>query len=335
MLHFQTAGESHGACLIGILEGMLQGLPVSEEVINLQLARRQKGYGRGGRMTLETDRAEILSGIENGLTTGSPIALRVINRDFKINELPAVKKPRPAHADLVGVLKYDRRDVRDILERSSARETAARVAVGAVCREFLKQFDVDILSHVTVLAGVHAKIKEHSFQEIKKLIENDPLSCTDHDASELMVKEIDKVREAKDTVGGVIQICVQGVAAGFSMQAFRKNLVFCLMSIPALKGIELLQGFSGEKTEGGELRVNIVMKPIPTLLAPLATVHIDSKEAAKATVERSDVTSVPAAGVVAEAMASFALAKHYLEKFGAGTLAQTLANFQQYEKKHT
>src|SRR3989344_3096649 len=208
MLRFLTSGESHGKCLVAILEGMVAGLVVDEADIDQELTRRQEGYGRGGRMTIEKDRVEILSGVRQKKTLGGPIALLVPNKDFKINELPVVKKPRPGHADLVGVMKYGQEDVRDVLERASARETTARVAVGAVCRGFLKEFDIDLVSHVVAIGGVKAETRGLSFSEIKERSKKSPMHCADEKATKRMMGLVDQARQSRDTIGGIFELIV-------------------------------------------------------------------------------------------------------------------------------
>ena len=214
MLRFLTSGESHGKCLVAILEGMVAGLTIDETDINQELARRQEGYGRGGRMTIEKDRADILSGVRQKRTLGGPIALMVPNKDFKINELPVVKKPRPGHADLVGVVKYGQEDVRDVLERASARETTARVAVGAICKLFLREFGIDLVSHVVAIGGVKANTGGMSFSEIKKRSKNSPMHCADEKATKRMMAFVDKARKSRDSIGGIFEVILEGVPVG-------------------------------------------------------------------------------------------------------------------------
>jgi chorismate synthase len=371
MLRFLTSGESHGACLVAILEGMVAGLRLDPAKMNGELARRQAGYGRGGRMQIEKDAAEILSGVRSNETIGGPIAIRIPNRDFKINELPAVKRPRPGHADLVGALKYGRGDVRDVLERASARETAARVAVGAVCRQFLAEFDVDILSHVVEIGGVRAETSDLGFDAIRARAEKSPVRCADAKASERMVRRIDETKAARDTVGGVFEVQARGVVPGigsFAQYDRRLNarLGFALLSIQAVKAVEIGLGFETARTGGSaahdEIRydakkkryerltnraggieggmsngetivVRAATKPYATLMKPLRSVHMETKAEEKATVERSDVTAVPACGVVGEAMVAFELARGYLEKFGGDSLGETRRNYEAYLKR--
>lgn len=320
MLSFLTSGESHGACLVAILDGMPAGVRVSEKDINGDLERRQKGFGRGGRMLIEKDAVEILSGLRSGVTTGAPIALRIRNYDFKIDELPRITRPRPGHADLPGALKYDRRDIRDILERSSARETAARVAVGSVCRQFLRGEGVDILSHVLSIGGIWAPFpRKKSFEKIRRDTERSPVRCHDLRASDQMIRMIQKAKLDKDTVGGIFEVRIKGVLRGIGASAdgidrLGARLAFGIMSIQAVKGIEITSGIENGVSNGGLITLMAAMKPIATLMKPLRTADIITKEAAVATVERSDVTAVPACAVVAEAMTAFELARFYTGK---------------------
>ncbi len=370
MLRFLTGGESHGKCLLAILEGMVAGLTVDEKDINFELSRRQEGYGRGGRMAIEKDRVEILSGVRSRKTIGGPIALMVPNNDFKIHELPAVKRPRPGHADLVGALKYGREDVRDVLERASARETAARVAVGSVCMLFLKEFHVDILSHVVSVGGVTADTRGLSFEEIQKESMASPMHCADKAAAKRMMARVDEARASKDTIGGIFEIIVRGAPVGLGSfvhydRRLSGRLGAALLSIQAVKGVEFGMGFKvsevlgkyvhdeifhdrtkgfhrktnnaggleGGVTNGENLVLRAATKPYATLMKPLSSVNIDSKKKEAATVERSDVTAVPACGVVGEAMVAFELANSFLEKFGGDSLQETRRNYKGYLKQ--
>ena len=370
MLRFLTSGESHGKCLVAILEGMVAGLTVREEEINAELSRRQEGYGRGGRMTIEKDAVQILSGVRSQRTIGGPIALYVPNKDFKINELPVVKRPRPGHADLVGVLKYGRKDARDILERASARETTARVAVGAVCKIFLGQFGVDLVSHVVRIGGVDADTQGLGFAAIKKAALHSPMHCADKNAEKQMMARVDEARRRKDTIGGVFEVVVTGVPVGLGSfvhydRRLSAKLAAALMSIQAVKGVEVGIGFGASKalgrdvhdeifhdkkkgfyrrtnraggleggvTNGEEIVLRAATKPYATLMSPMRSVHIDSKAKEVATVERSDVTAVPACGVVGEAMVAFELANAFLEKFGGDSLKETRRNYDGYLKQ--
>ncbi len=371
MLRFLTSGESHGRCLTAILEGMVAGLELDAEKINQDLARRQFGYGRGGRMQIEKDRVEILSGVRRGMTLGGPIALTIENKDFKIDVLPVVERPRPGHADLTGFLKYGRRDIRDILERASARETAARVAVGAICKKFLLSFGVDILSHVVEIGGVKAHPKTQSFDGLRRLAEESPVRAADLIASKKMVRKIEMTKRLRDTVGGVFEVQVRGVVPGIGSYAQydrRLNAVLAsaLMSIQAVKGVEVGLGFEvarllgsrvhdaiyfsrrkkryyrktngaggieGGISNGENIILRAATKPYSTLMKPLRSVNTRTKRSELATVERSDVTAVPACGVIGEAMVAFSLARLYLEKFGGDSLGETLRNFRGYVRQ--
>ncbi len=368
MLRYLTSGESHGRCLVAILEGMPAGLALDPERINQELRRRQQGYGRGGRMLLEQDRVEILSGVRRGKTMGSPIALQITNKDFSIDKLPVVTRPRPGHADLTGALKYDQEDVRTILERASARETVARVAVGAVCRLFLEAFDVDLLSHVVRLGGIDAKAPAiDGLAGLRKRVEGSPLRCADALAEKKMIKLIDAVKAAGDTVGGTIELLATGVPVGLGSHVHydRKldaRIAGALMSIQAIKAVEVgdgvrvsmvrgselhdeiyysaakgfhrrterAGGFEGGMTTGGPLLFRLHMKPLSTLRRPLKSVDIKTKQPFVATVERSDVSAVPAAGVIAEAVVAFELANAWVEKFGGDSLGEVARNWRGY-----
>lgn len=370
MLRFLTGGESHGKCLVTILEGMVAGLEVDLKDIDAELARRQEGYGRGGRMTIEKDRVEILSGVRFNRTIGGPITLMVPNKDFKINELPVVKRPRPGHADLVGAMKYGRGDVRDILERASARETTARVAAGAVCKVFLREFGVEVLSHVVSIGGVAYDSEGLSFEEIKKKAAASPMHCADPAMTKKMMARVDEARKTKDTIGGIFEIIARGVPVGLGSfvhydRRLSAKLAAAMLSIQAVRAVEIGMGFrvsenlgkdvhdeifhdkkkgfyrktnragglEGGVTNGENIVLRAATKPYATLMSPLQSVHIDSKEKDVATVERSDVTAVPACGVVGEAMVAFELAQAFLEKFGGDSLRETKRNFEGYLKQ--
>ena len=367
MLRFLTGGESHGKCLVAILEGMVAGLRVPAEEIDRELARRQEGYGRGGRMTIEKDRVEILSGVRAERTIGGPVTLLVANKDFKINELPVVKRPRPGHADLVGAMKYGREDVRDILERASARETTSRVDVGAVCKLFLKEFGVEILSHVVAIGGVKADTSGLTFERIKEESRRSPLHCADKAATKKMMARVDEARVSRDTIGGVFEVIAKGVPVGLGSfvhydRRLSAKLCAALLSIQAVKGAELGLGFrtaeklgrqvhdeifygkkkgfyrktnnagglEGGVTNGEPIVLRAATKPYSTLMSPLRSVHIATKKKETATIERSDVTAVPACGVVGEAMVAFELANSFLEKFGGDSLTETRRNYDGY-----
>jgi len=382
MLRYLTAGESHGPQLTAIIEGLPAGLQISAENINKDLARRQQGYGRGGRMQIEADRVEILSGVRWGETIGSPVTLAVVNRDWenwreKMSSAPqfrdetiAVTSPRPGHADLTGAIKYHQRDVRNILERSSARETAARVAVGGVAKELLQQFGITVNGFVAELGGIKSKRGEILLAEIVKRAADSELFTFDEQAEAAMKLHIDTLKSAGDSVGGVVEVVVSGLPPGVGsyVQWDRKldaRLAMALMSIQAIKGVEVGIGFAAAALPGTEVHDEIVydksaaafsrtsnraggieggmsngeaivlraaMKPIPTLYKPLRTVDINSKEILEATVERSDICAVPAAAVVAEAVVAIEIAAAFLEKFGNDSMLETGRNYDNYLK---
>lgn len=386
MLRFTTAGESHGPALISILEGAPAGIPLLASDIDEQLARRQQGYGRGRRMQIESDKAEILSGVRAGQTIGSPIGLLIHNRDWKnwqqiMDAAPdaegaeprkrIVTRPRPGHADLSGMLKYDRDDARDILERASARETTARVAAGAICRKLLREIGVTIGSHVAELGGIVAATPDKWPDDINAAADESQLRTLDSKAEARMVDLIDKVKRDGDTLGGVCEVVCQGLPLGLGSHVSwdRKldgRIGAAMMSIPAVKGVEIGTGFDaarrrgsevhdeihaaehrplsantqrrtnraggleGGMTNGESLVVRVAMKPISTLMRPLATIEMKTGEAASAVAERSDVTAVPAMGVIAEAMLAFVIAQAVLEKFGGDSLGEIQRNLDGY-----
>jgi len=378
---FTTAGESHGRGLVGILEGIPAGLPVSAERINAELKRRMGGYGRGARMKIESDQIEWLAGVRAGETLGSPIAMLVWNRDWEhwqdvmaaeadapgAERRRQVTRPRPGHADLAGSLKYDRGDARDILERASARETVARVACGAVCKILLEQFGIEIGSHVVELGGVRAGVgAQHAAplpERLNQASDASPVRCLDPDAEREMIARIDAAKAAGDTLGGVVEVIALGLPVGLGSHVswdakLDGRLAQALMSIPAVKGVELGLGFEAARRKGSEVHdeilpglsrasnraggteggmttgeplvARVAMKPISTLMSPLRTVDLKTGGPAQAQSERSDVTAVPAMGVIAEAMVSLVLAQALLEKFGGDALSETKRNFEGY-----
>lgn len=370
MLRYLTAGESHGRCLVAILEGMPAGLEVDEDRINLDLRRRQIAFGRGPRMAIEYDTVQILSGLRKGMTIGSPISLMIENRDASINSLPVITRPRPGHADLAGAIKYDRTDIRDVLERASARETAIRCCVGGVCKILLDEFDVEILSHVVELGGIKADIKGLSLEEIKKRILKSPLNCADKKAEKAMLKKIEAAAREGDTLGGVCEIIARGVPVGLgsyvhSDRRLDARIAGAMMSIQAIKGVEIGLGFraaallgsqvhdeivyerkkgfsrktnnaggiEGGITNGQPIVVRIAMKPIATLGKPLTCVDIKTKNKIKAQVERHDICAVAAAGIVGEAALAFELANAMTEKFGGDSLSEMRRNYAGYMKQ--
>ncbi|MEO6864232.1 MAG: chorismate synthase [Gemmatimonadaceae bacterium] len=386
MLRFTTAGESHGAALVSVIEGVPAGVPLLADDVDAQLARRQAGYGRGRRMQIELDRIELLSGVRAGETLGSPIAMLIRNNDWRnwqeiMSTAPiagepsqrkrAVTRPRPGHADLAGMLKYDRSDARDILERASARETTARVAAGAVCRVLLRTLGISIGSHVVALGEVLARAPEPLPSDLNSAADASPLRTLDGEAEVRMIALIDEAKRSGDTLGGICEVVVTGLPVGLGSHVSwdRKldgRLGAALMSIPAVKGVEIGMGFQaaglhgsqvhdeidpaadavargrlsrrsnnaggleGGMTTGEPLVLRVAMKPISTLMRPLASVEMTTRESAASTVERSDVTAVPAMGVIAEAMAAFVLADAVLEKFGGDSLGEVLRNRDGY-----
>jgi chorismate synthase len=397
MLRFITAGESHGQALVSVLEGIPAGLPLRAQDIDTELARRQQGYGRGRRMQIEQDRAEILSGVRAGETLGSPIAMLVHNRDWKnwqeimdpalrederaladtvasgVKPLRkrAVTRVRPGHADLSGMLKYDRSDARDILERASARETTARVAAAAVCRRLLSEFGVRIGSHVVHLGGIDAARPHPMPNDLNAAADQSPLRTLDADAERQMIAKIDVIKREGNTLGGICEVICEGLPVGLGSHVSwdRKldgRLAGAMMSIHAVKAVEIGLGFEmarrtgaevhdeiegapgtaltgnvrrrtnraggleGGITTGEPLVLRVGMKPISTLMRPLATIDVATGEPAAAVAERSDVTAVPAMGVIAEAMTALVVAEAFLEKFGGDSLAETRRNYDGY-----
>jgi chorismate synthase len=375
---FLTAGESHGKALTAIVEGVPAGLALSEDYIARDLRRRQGGRGRGARQQIESDRAEIVSGVRHGLTLGSPITLVVKNRDWENwRDVMAVEEPsepvdpvtrlRPGHADVAGAMKYGQSDVRNILERASARETAARVAVGAVARRFLEEFGVDVHSHTIAIGGVEAKVTgEPDWWKVEEA----PLRCADIEAEQRMLEAIDKARSEGDSLGGVTEVRATGVPIGLGshVQWDRRLsglLAQAVMSIPSVKGVETGEGFEaagmrgsgsqdvilpvdqwdgrpwrrasnhaggleGGMTNGEPLVVRAALKPISTLARPLSSADLATGESVEAHYERSDVCIVPVAGVIAEAMIAIVLAGAMLEKFGGDHMNETLRNYRAY-----
>jgi len=367
MLRYLTSGESHGRCVTAIVDGLPSGLAVSKKDLDAELSRRMFGYGRGKRMSIESDRAEILSGLRKGITIGSPIALLINNSDHSIDSLPVILEPRPGHADLAGILKYGSRDARDILERASARETVARVGVGAISKMLLKEFGISVLSHVIQIGRISAVTCGMGFGRIQEMAEKSAVRCADPASSKLMCKEIDNAKSDGDTLGGVFEVVIKGVPAGLGshVQWDRKidaKLAMAMMSIQAIKGVSFgagfdvsslrgsevhdeifyekqkgffrrtnsAGGFEGGMTNGENLVVRAVMKPIATLKKPLASVNIRTKKKVLATVERSDVCAVPSAGVVGEAVAAIEIANALIEKIGGDSIREMRRNFDGY-----
>jgi chorismate synthase len=385
---FNTAGESHGRGLVTLVEGVPAGLPlVAAEDIDPELRRRQGGYGRGGRMAIEKDAAEVLAGVRLGETTGAPIALVIWNRDWENwrvpmayeppapdatdHQLRRVHLPRPGHADLVGVLKYDRADARDILERASARETTARVAAGAIAKRLLAAFDVRIGSHITMLGGIEARAADPLPADINAAADASPLRTLDPDAEARMIAEIDATKESGDTLGGVFEVVAAGLPVGLGSHVSwdRKldgRIAQAMMSIQAMKGVEIGLGFEASRrrgsrvhdeittdasllrtggyrrsrnsaggleggiTTGAPLVVRVAMKPLSSLMQPLQSVDIRTGDPREAIRERSDVVALAAAGVVGEAMLAIVLADAMLEKFGGDSLNEMRRSFDAY-----
>ncbi len=379
MLRFETAGESHGECLVAILTGMPAGVPVSLDALNRELWRRQQGYGRGGRMKIETDRAELVSGVRHSHTIGSPIAIVIENKDWKnwTEVLPVediaggedkkkpVTRPRPGHADLAGALKYNFHDARYILERASARETAARVAAGGLAKALLGEFGVEILSHV-IAVGPVALGRTVQWEEVQAVNEKTEvlLGCVDSAVEEKMKAVVDEVYRTGDTVGGVFEVVAHNVPPGLGSHVtwdsrLDGKLAQAIVSMQAVKGVEIgfaaegaanlgsvvqdtihysggkftrganrAGGLEGGITNGQDLLVRGLLKPISTLRRPLESVDLVTREAALAAYERSDVCVVPAAGVIGEAMVALVLAQAFLEKFGGDSLGETRRNFE-------
>ncbi|MEI3890872.1 MULTISPECIES: chorismate synthase [unclassified Bacillus (in: firmicutes)] len=385
-MRYITAGESHGPQLTTIIEGVPAGLPLVADDINEELARRQKGYGRGRRMQIETDQAQIVSGVRHGETLGSPIALVVENRDFahwtKImgaeplteqeeKEMKRkVTKPRPGHADLNGAIKYGHRDMRNVLERSSARETTVRVAAGAVAKKVLAELGITVAGHVIEIGGVQAKETTYrSIEEVKSITEVSPVRCLDEEAGNQMIKAIDDAKANGDSIGGIVEVIVEGMPIGVGSYVHydRKldaKLAAAIMSINAFKGVEIGIGFEAAHRPGSEVHDEIlwneergytrrtnnaggleggmttgmpivvrgVMKPIPTLYKPLQSVDIDTKEPFTASIERSDSCAVPAASVVAEAVVAWELATALIEQFGLDRMDLIRENIEKHNE---
>ena len=368
MLTFTTAGESHGKCLIVIVNGFPAGVHLDESGINEDLQRRQGGYGRGGRMQIESDRVCVLSGTRKNITIGSPICLKIENKDYKIDTLPDVTRPRPGHADLPGVIKFGQRDVRNILERASARETAARVAAGSLAKILLAKFNINVLGYVKSIGGVNSKKTIKNPEEILRSRNKSKVYCLDKLAESKMIEKIKKARKEGDSLGGIIEIIAFGVPPGLGSHAqwdLRLDgiLAGALMSIQGIKGVEIGLGFSFSKKfgsqvhdeifycedegafcrttnnaggiEGGMTNGEVViasaaMKPIPTLMKPLRSVDIITKKPESASTERSDVCAVPAVSVVGEAVMAFEIARCFMEKFGGDSINEVTRNYEGY-----
>ncbi len=391
MLRYFTAGESHGPCLTVIIDGVPAGFPIDVEKINHDLWRRQQGYGRGGRMLIEKDEIQVRSGIRWGATLGSPVALGIENRDWKnwtkkMSPLPddrdesiAVTKPRPGHADLAGILKYHHSDIRNILERASARDTVSRTAVGSFCKQLLEPFGIKVFGYIRSIGGVVAQTEGLTYEEIFESAEQPPVRVADKEAEGKMIALIDECKKKGDTLGGVFEVVAIGCPPGLGSHTqwdlkLDGRLARALMSIQAIKGVEIGIGFEGagrrgsevhdeiffdlkqktsqktprigstgfyrgsnnsRGTEGGmsngvPLVAHVAMKPISTLMSPLQSVDIKSKQPVDASVERSDVCAAPAAAVVGESVVAFELALALLEKMGGDSLDEIMRNYQGY-----
>jgi chorismate synthase len=390
MLRYLTAGESHGPALVAILEGMPSNVSVTAADINADLRRRMGGYGRGGRMKIEQDEVQILGGIRHGKTLGSPVSLQIRNRDWENwkhvmapepeaasaeQEKPPMTRPRPGHADLTGGLKYDHQDLRNVLERASARETAARVAVGAVCKCLLREFGIHVLSHVVEMGGIRADTAGLTPEEIGARAEDSAVRCADPQATRAIMTKVDEARAKGTSLGGVFEVVVVNPPVGLGSyvhwdRRLDGRLAQALMSVQAIKGVEVGLGFEtarrfgfevmdeifyggpaervpgqegvegegfhrrtnygggleGGMTTGQPIVIRAAMKPLSTQYKPLASVDVVTKEASKAGVERSDITAVPAAGVVGEAVVAFEIARALCEKFGGDSLAEMQRN---------
>lgn len=373
-MRFLTAGESHGEAVIAILEGFPKGVKIEESLINRELRRRKAGYGRGPRMGVEEDKAHIVSGLRNKITLGSPICVLVRNRDQTIfpqkeDNLEPITVPRPAHADLGGGLKYREKDLRNILERASARETVARVCIGSICKQFLLKFNIKIASFVVGIGKIISSRRPKSIEEIVRKSSHSSLNCIDPEGEKLMIEEIDKAQEEGDTLGGVAEVWADNVPIGLGgfmhldkrLDARIANLV---ISIPGVKGIEFGLGFKYAENRGSEshdaiyfsskkgfwrktnnaggieggmsngepIVVRFAMKPISTLRRPLDSIDLRYKRKSKAPVIRSDVCAVSASGVIAENMIAIALVECFLEKFGCDSFKEIQRNYRNYIK---
>lgn len=381
MLRFLTAGESHGPELVAVIEGAPAGFEIDLAAINQDLARRQKGYGRGGRMAIERDEARVVSGIRFGRTMGSPVTLIVENRDFKNwekrmsanpaerGEAKVVTRPRPGHADLAGVLKYNLEDIRDVLERASARETTMRVAAGSFARQLISPFGVKVLGYVASIGSTAARVPPNiGLDEFARMTEESQVRVADAEAERAIIAEIDACKKEGDTLGGVVEVIAVGLPVGLGshVQWDRKldgRLAQALLSLQAVKGVEIGIGFQAARVRGSELhdeigydasarrftrhsnnsggteggmttgepmRVRVAFKPLSTLMRPLKSVDLKTKAEAVGAIERSDVCAIPAAAVIAETVVAFELARAFMEKFGGDSLAEITRNYRGY-----
>ena len=381
MLRYLTSGESHGQSLISILDGVPSNIELNIDEINDELKKRQGGYGRGGRMKIEQDKINILGGVRGKLTLGGPISIEVKNKDYQnwINymnpmdevdlESKKVNNVRPGHADLVGCLKYDFDDARNVLERSSARETASRVAIGAICKQILKNFDIDFTSYVVQIGSIKDN-NLYDFDYIKENVDKSQVRCVNEDIEKEIIKEIDTVKKNGDTIGGVVEVRVKNLIPGLgSYTHFDKKIDGCLamhlMGTQAIKGVEIgigfdvannhgsnvmdeityneekgirrstnrLGGIEGGMTTGEEIVIRCAMKPIPTLYKPLNSINMNTLEGYKASIERSDNCAVPACSIVCENVVAFVICKYFLEKIGGDNLEDLKSNYNSYLKR--
>ncbi|GAA0707509.1 chorismate synthase [Paraclostridium ghonii] len=378
MLRYITSGESHGKCLTSIIDGIPSNVSLNMDEINLEMKKRQSGYGRGGRMKIESDKVELLSGVRGKTTIGGPIAIKIKNKDYENwakymnptedidRETSKVEHVRPGHADLIGSLKYDFDDARNVLERSSARETASRVAVGSICKQVLKVFDIDFASHVIQIGT--AKVEEIcNFDFIKNNSDLSEVRCVDKNVEKLMISEIDKAKSEKDTLGGVIEVRIKNVPPGLGSyvhydKKVDAHIAMNVMSIQAIKGVEIgigfdvannsgsdvmdeifydeekgiyrntnrLGGIEGGMTNGDEIIIRCAMKPIPTLYKPLNSINMKTLENFKASVERSDTCAVPACSIVCENVVAFVILQFFLEKFGMDNIEDIKKSYISY-----
>jgi chorismate synthase len=368
MLEFITSGESHGKYLSALLQGMPSGLAVDYAVISRELGKRQQGYGRGGRQKIEKDRVELTGGVYKDVTTGAPIGFLLQNKDEKINDMPQLTRPRPGHADLAGALKYDQ-GIREILERASARETTMRVAIGALCRMFLKKFGIQIAGHVVQIGKVMVS-EEVTFSSIEKQIKGSQVRCISKKAEKQMIEEINCAMKGRDTVGGKYEVRVSGVPIGLGSHVHYKRkldsrIAQAVMSMQSIKAVEFglgvegaktpgsqahdeifysakrgyfhktnrAGGFTGGMTNGNDILVRATMKPISTLRQQLQSVNMKSKKAEKADFERSDICAVPAGSVIGEAIVAYEVADAFLEKFGGDSMTEIKRNYDGYKKQ--
>jgi chorismate synthase len=365
-LRYFTAGESHGQCLIGIIEGVPAGLSLSNEDFLADLAQRQAGYGRGGRMQIEHDEAEVLSGVMGGYTTGAPITLRIENRDWpnwKDRKIPRWVVPRPGHVDLAGALKYGHSDLRIAAERASARETAMRVALGVIAKRLLALFGIQSISHVTAIGGAFASASRLPWEELCQRVKSSPFRCADPKGEAAMREAVDEARQQGESLGGVFEVVVDGVPPGLGSHVhwdrrLDGRLAQALMSIQGIKGVEVGAGFAtasrpgtrvqdeiltdlkrrtnraggieGGISNGEQIVLRAAMKPIPTTITPVTSVDLDTGLATKTQYQRSDVCAVPAASMVGESVTALVLADSLLEKFGGDNITETKLNLDNF-----